>query len=129
MVVLSNIIVVLSTMPCWIKFVSTFSHTTTFAYARNRLYTRQIVLVNTAKRFLVFSQYIIALSISRLLFAGRSPCGLRSGGSKSFILILCTSALCLIYAFSCLYFTILGHPAHKYPVFKQTLVKQHPYLC
>src|SRR5699024_9905470 len=87
-VVLSNISVVSSTISCWIKFVSTFSHTPAFVHARNRLYTLCQGPNRSGKsrqRMPVFIQYTISLSISRLLLPGRPPCGFRSGGSKSFI--------------------------------------------
>ena len=93
-VVLSNISVVSSTISCWIKFISTFSHTPAFVHARNRLYTLCQGPNRSGKSrqgMPVFSQYTIALSISRLLLPGRPPCGFRSGGSKSFILFHCAS--------------------------------------
>ena len=77
-VVLSNISVVSSTNSCSIRAVRISSHTPAFAQARNRLYT----LCHGPNRsgrsrhgIPEFSQYRIALSISRLLFPGRPPCG------------------------------------------------------
>ena len=65
-----------------------FSHTPAFVHARKRLYT----LCHGPNRSgrsrhgtPVFSQYSIALSISRLLFPGRPPCGFLSGGNSSLI--------------------------------------------
>lgn len=122
MVVLSSISVVSSAIPCWIKFVSTFSHTPAFAHARNRLYTL-CQGPNRSGKFLqkisVFSQYTIVLRISRLLFAGQSLCGFRLSSSKSFILFHCASLnSCLIMSL----FYYFGNPAHKYLAYKQTLV-------
>ena len=69
-------------------------HTPAFVHARNRLYTLCQGPNRSGKSrqgMPVFSQYTIALSISRLLLPGRPPCGFRSGGSKSFILFHCAS--------------------------------------
>ena len=72
-VVLSSISVVSSTKSCSIRAMRIFSHTPAFVQARNRLYT----LCHGPNRsdksrhgIPVFSQYRIALSISRLLFPG-----------------------------------------------------------
>ena len=99
MLVLSNIKVVSSTISCWINCTRTFSHTPAFVHARNRLYTL-CQGPNLSGRSLqgmpVFSQYTMALSISRLLFAGRPPCG------------FCSIVLRLIHVFSYYEFTILA---------------------
>ena len=77
-VVLSSISVVSSTKSCSIRAMRIFSHTPAFVQGRNRLYT----LCHSPNRssrsrhgIPVFSQYTIALNISRLLFPGRPPCG------------------------------------------------------
>ena len=118
---LSSIKVVSSTISCWINCARTFSHTPAFVHARNRLYTL-CQGPNLSGRSLrgipVFSQYIMALSISRLLFAGRPPCGFRSGGSKSLILFHCASLnSCLLIFISLPYW----HFAHNFRVLKHAL--------
>ena len=102
-VVLSSISVVSSTNSCSIGAVRVSSHTPAFVQARNRLYT----LCHGPNRsgrsrhgIRVFSQYRIALSISRLLFPGRPPCGFFSGGNLSLILFHCPSPIsCLFMGF------------------------------
>ena len=88
-VVLPSISVVSSTKSCSIRAVRIFFHTPAFVHARNRLYT----LCHGPNRsgrsrqgIPVFSQYRIALSISRLLFPSRPPCGFFSGGNRGLIL-------------------------------------------
>jgi len=79
------------------------SHTPAFVQARNQLYT----LCHGPNRsgrsrhgIPVFSQYRMALSISRLLFLGRPPCGFFSGGNLSLILFHCCSLIsCLFMCF------------------------------
>ena len=103
MLVLSSISVVSSTNSCSIGAVRVSSHTPAFVQARNRLYT----LCHGPNRsgrsrhgIRVFSQYRIALSISRLLFPGRPPCGFFSGGNLSLILFHCPSPIsCLFMGF------------------------------
>ena len=92
--------VVSSTKSCLITAVRIFSHTPAFVQARNRLYT----LCHGPNRsgrsrhgIPVFSQYRIALSISRLLFPGRPPCGFLSGGNLSLILFHCFSLISCLF--------------------------------
>ena len=110
-VVLSSIGVVSSTKSCSIRAVRISSHAPAFVQVRNRLYTL-CHGPNRSGRSLhgipVFSQYRIALSISRLLFPGRPPCGFFSGGNLSLILFHCFSLIsCLFMCFilSSLHFT------------------------
>ncbi len=85
------------------KYLYISSHTPAFVQARNRLYTL-CHGPNRSGRSLhgipVFSQYRIALSISRLLFPGRPPCGFFSGGNLSLIRFHCFSLIsCLFMCF------------------------------
>lgn len=121
MLVLSSIKVVSSTISCWTNCARTSSHTPAFVHARNRLYTL-CQGPNLSGRSLqgipVFSQYTMALSIYRLLFAGCPPCGFRSGGSKSLILFHCASLnSCLLIFMSLPYW----HFAHNFWVLKRAL--------
>ena len=102
-VVLSSISVVSSTKSCSIRAVRISSHTPAFVQARNRLYTL-CHGPNRSGRSLhgipVFSQYRSALSIFRLLFPGRPPCGFFSGGNLSLIRLHCFSLIsCLFMCF------------------------------
>ena len=97
-VVLSSISIVSSTRSYSIRAERIRSHTPTFVHARNRLYT----LCHNPNRsgrsrhgIPVFSQYRIALSISRLLFPGRPPCGFLSEGNRFLILFHCCSLFCM----------------------------------
>lgn len=95
-VVLSSISVVSSTKSCSIRAIRIRSHTPAFVHARNRLYTL-CQGPNRSGRSRhgtpVFSQYSIALSISRLLFPGRPPCAFLSGGNRDLILFHCFSLI------------------------------------
>ncbi len=108
-VVLSSISVVSSTKSCSIRAVRIFSHTPAFVQARNRLYT----LCHGPNRsgrsrhgIPVLSQYRIALSISRLLFPGRPPCGFLSGGNLSLILFHCFSLISCLFMLSFYYIAV-----------------------
>ena len=121
MLVLSSIKVVSSIISCWIKCARTFSHTPAYVHARNRLYAL-CQGPNLSGRSLqgipVFSKYTMALSISRLFFVGRPPCGFRSGGGKSLILFHCASLnSCLLIFMSLPYW----HFAHNFRVLKRAL--------
>ena len=120
-VVLSSISVVSSTNSCLIRAARISSHTPAFVQARNRLYT----LCHGPNRsgrsrhgIPVFSQYRIALSISRLLLPGRPPCGFFSGGNKSLILFHCFSLISCLFMCSILSFQ---HFIHNPLALKQTL--------
>ena len=82
--VLSSISVVSSIRSCSIRAKMISFHTPAFVHARNWLYT----LCHGPNRsgrsrhgIPVFSQYTMALSISRLLLPGRPPCSFLSGGN------------------------------------------------
>ena len=110
--VLSSISVVSSTNSCSIRAERICSHTSAFVHARNRLYT----LCHSPNRSgrsrhgtPVFSQYGIALSISRLLFPGRPPCGFLSGGNWLLILFHCFSLISCRFMNSILLFLHFVH--------------------
>ena len=120
--VLSSISVVSSTNSCSIRAERICSHTPAFVHVRNRLYT----LCHGPNRSgrsrhgtPVFSQYGIALSISRLLFPGRPPCGFLSGGNWLLILFHCFSLISCRFMNSILLFL---HFVHNTKVLKQSLV-------
>ena len=120
--VLSSISVVSSTNSCSIRAERICSHTPAFVHARNRLHT----LCHGPNRSgrsrhgtPVFSQYGIALSISRLLFPGRPPCGFLSGGNWLLILFHCFSLISCRFMNSILLFL---HFVHNTKVLKQSLV-------
>ena len=109
---LSSISVVSSTNSCSIRAERICSHTSAFVHARNRLYT----LCHSPNRSgrsrhgtPVFSQYGIALSISRLLFPGRPPCGFLSGGNWLLILFHCFSLISCRFMNSILLFLHFVH--------------------
>ena len=107
-VVLSSISVVSSTKSCSIRAVRISSHTPAFVQARNRLYTL-CHGPNRSGRSLhgipVFSQYRIALSISRLLFPGWPPCSFFSGGNLFLIRFHCFFAYFMCFILSSYHFT------------------------
>ena len=117
-VVLSSINVVSSSKSCSIRAVRISSHTPAFVQARNRLYTL-CHGPNRSGRSLhgipVFSQYRIALSISRLLLPGRPPCGFFSGGNLSRILSRCFSLI------SCLFMYFILSTLHTISKFSNRL--------